>query len=143
MLFNIILSQHFYKAFSPFNRKIDFSNMSNTYSKDGLNLKRNKKGIVLEETYKDGKRDGIRKVWNKNGVLVLEETYKDGKRDGLQKVWNDDGIIIYSLPYSNGKMHGKQKIYKNGIPLFKRIFENGKEISRKWYRTETVPTVPN
>ena len=34
--------------------------------------------LQFEETYKDGKRDGLAQWWNENGQLRLETAYKDG-----------------------------------------------------------------
>lgn len=79
-------------------------------------------------------KDGLHRKWNRYGVLVLEEVYKNGKRNGCQKVWNDEGVILFSMEYLNGKMHGKNKVYNAGKPILKRIFENGREVSAKSYR---------
>ena len=44
-----------------------------------------------EETYKNGKLDGLWTEWYENEQKSSEETYKDGKPDGLFTVWYENG----------------------------------------------------
>jgi antitoxin component YwqK of YwqJK toxin-antitoxin module len=46
-----------------------------------------------EQTWKDGKPDGLRTFWYENGKKEKEGTYKDGKIDGLWTYYNEDGSI--------------------------------------------------
>ena len=46
-----------------------------------------------EQTWKDGKPDGLRTFWYENGQKKWEETYKDGLWDGLRTYYNEDGSI--------------------------------------------------
>ena len=50
--------------------------------------------MKIEETYKDGKYDGLWTFWYKNGQKKIEETYKDGKQDGLSTRWYEDGQMM-------------------------------------------------
>ena len=49
-------------------------------------------GQLQEEIeYKNGKRNGFSKRWDKTGQLTMEANFKDGERDGLWKFWNQNG----------------------------------------------------
>ena len=48
---------------------------------------------ISEETYKDGKKDGMCTLWYRNGKKQEETTYKDGKLISI-KSWDFDGNII-------------------------------------------------
>ena len=45
---------------------------------------------MAEQTYKDGKQDGLATEWHENGQKREEETYKDGERVSV-KYWNSKG----------------------------------------------------
>ena len=44
-----------------------------------------------EQTYKDGKKDGLWTGWYENGQKWYEENYKNGKEDGLSTTWYENG----------------------------------------------------
>ena len=111
----------------------------------------------LEETYKDGKKDGLWTGWYDNGQKEVEGTYKDGKKDGLWTEWHINGQKLRESTYKNGKEDGLQTIwyengekeegiykddkkdglwtgwYSNGQKLYERNYKDGKRISsKKW-----------
>lgn len=69
--------------------------------------------------YKNGKRNGIAKFYDKQGHLVAEVPFVDGKIHGVKKTWEYKGnkLTGYAVvPYKNGKEDG----------ISKRYFANGK-----------------
>ena len=44
-----------------------------------------------EETYKDGKRDGLRTRWHENGQKDSEALYREGRKVGLETTWHENG----------------------------------------------------
>jgi antitoxin component YwqK of YwqJK toxin-antitoxin module len=80
---------------------------------------------IFEGKYLSGKKNGIGKEYNQNG-LIFEGEYKDGKRNGKGKEYNYFGDVIYEGEYKNGKRNGKGKEYdKNGNIIFEGKFKNG------------------
>ena len=48
----------------------------------------------FEETYKDGKRDGLHTEWYEEGKKKIEENFEDGKKNGLFTFWSPNGHKI-------------------------------------------------
>jgi antitoxin component YwqK of YwqJK toxin-antitoxin module len=85
----------------------------------------------LEETYKDGKEDGLITKWYENGQKSFEGTYKDGKEDGLRTEWYENGQKGLEVTYKDGKREGLiTKWYENGQKEYEVTFKNGKFISQ-------------
>ena len=59
--------------------------------------------IRLLEHFKNGKRDGPARVWNKNGSKSFECNYKEGKLDGLWTKWYEDGTEAGRRTFKNGE----------------------------------------
>ena len=93
-------------------------------------------------TYKNGIKDGPRRVWYANGQLNQDEMNKDGQQMGLQREWYENGQLRFKYKvnekgiedgpmvewYENGQIKNKGN-YKNGELLSKKCFdEDGKEI---------------
>ena len=58
-----------------------------------------------ENTYKDGKEDGLWTKWYENGQKFREGTFKDGKQDGLWTDWYENGQKSYEVTYKDGKFN--------------------------------------
>jgi antitoxin component YwqK of YwqJK toxin-antitoxin module len=85
-----------------------------------------------EETYKEGKLDGLRTFWSNNGQKTSEGTWKDGKEDGLSTHWWDNGQMGSEGPYKDGKLDGLHtEWYYNGQKKDELTFKDGKLISKK------------
>jgi antitoxin component YwqK of YwqJK toxin-antitoxin module len=64
--------------------------------------------------YKHGKPYGIVRKYS-DGKLSDMIPYKDGKINGLEKIYDDDGHLQCERPYTNGKTNGIEKwYYPNG-----------------------------
>ena len=101
-----------------------------------------------EETYKDGKKDGLHYYWHDNGQKGMEETYKNGKRDGLSTRWQWDGQKRSENTYENGKKDGLSTVYhrnyddnrdENLSKAIEGVWKDGIRISYKsWNRDGSV-----
>lgn len=66
--------------------------------------------IKEERPYNDkGEKDGIAKVWGKNGDLLMQVSYKNGKKDGLTTIWWEENDIpkaieIQEIPKESDKV---------------------------------------
>ncbi len=69
------------------------------------------KHLLIEENYKNGKRDGVYKVFYKTGKPTEISHYKNGKLDGNFKRYSDTNALIEDLNYQNGTMHGALKYF--------------------------------
>jgi antitoxin component YwqK of YwqJK toxin-antitoxin module len=67
--------------------------------------------LAEDENYINGEKNGIQKYYNEDGRLIIEENYKNNKKDGTQKYYNDIGILVDEYNYKNGKKHAIQKYY--------------------------------
>jgi antitoxin component YwqK of YwqJK toxin-antitoxin module len=103
----------------------------------------------LEETWKDGKRNGLCKGWHPNGNPSFECNYKDGIKHGLVKNWYDDGILMSESNYIEGKRDGisrdwyhNEQLHNEGTwkdgkeadGVFKCWYENGKTMYEYTYK---------
>ena len=83
---------------------------------NGVGYSVHSNGQLKEEgNHKDGKADGLFKIWYANGQLKLEVYYKDGKQVGLWKHWYENGQLSFEGSFKDGKKDG----------LAKRWYENG------------------
>jgi antitoxin component YwqK of YwqJK toxin-antitoxin module len=61
--------------------------------------------------YKDGKLDGISRIYRANASLKVEIGFKDDNPDDLRKYYNDHSGLDEEQPYSEGKVNGVVKSY--------------------------------
>ncbi len=59
--------------------------------------------LAWEGNFKDGKQDGLHRLWYKNGQLKFEGNFKDGKKDGLWRWWSEDGQLKWEQNWKDGK----------------------------------------
>ena len=57
-----------------------------------------------EWTLKNGKLDGLYKLWYKSGKKWLQNTYKDGKLDGLSIYWDRKELLDTKRTYKDGEL---------------------------------------
>jgi len=56
----------------------------------------------VEETFRDGEREGLVTQWHENGQKQFEATYRDGEREGLQTLWHENGQKSYEGTWRDG-----------------------------------------
>jgi len=75
--------------------------------------------LILETNWKEGKKDGLYRQWDRNLLisseeryLVYEGLYKNGKKEGVWKEyvpsWNDNNGRLIEVFYNNGKKDGEE-----------------------------------
>lgn len=63
--------------------------------------------------YKNGKLDGVKIQYHRNGNKQIEVEYKNGLIDGSMKYFNEDEEVMMEYTYKNGKKIGKVEINKD------------------------------
>lgn len=88
--------------------------------------------LLAEESYTDGKLDGVLKNYYPNGKVTEETHYKNGLKNGTSKKFADNGTIIEHENYVNGVLSGEAKYYDLKGNLKERgIYKNGRRHG-KW-----------
>jgi antitoxin component YwqK of YwqJK toxin-antitoxin module len=79
--------------------------------------------------YKEGLKDGLSEVYNKNGQLEENVTYKDGEEDEKVKyTYYGYGLLKEKKSFKDGKKNGPFEWYNRGGQLVeKRTWKDGKE----------------
>jgi len=57
-----------------------------------------------ERNYKNGKLEGIVKVYYDNGKIMEEGAYQNGIRHGVSKWYDQEGNVTIEYEYENGKL---------------------------------------
>lgn len=95
-------------------------------------------GEWCESHYRDGKLNGISRVWyEKDGQLRNEKRYAYGIISGPDKAWHQNGQLWleYNRMGASEEFHGLQREwYTNGQLERERTYINGKKdgLCRKW-----------
>ena len=86
-------------------------------------------GAVREEAYyKDGRKEGVARFYNKKGVVRGEFNFKNGKQDGLNRTYYPDGELLKEITFKDGKLEGVNREYaKDGKLLFEANFKDDKQ----------------
>ena len=80
---------------------IAFGFTDNGYMNDGTRICEDD-SCSYEIMFKNGKLDGLWKMWSKEGKIVYEANRKNGKLDGLSKGWFADGRLEWEANWKNG-----------------------------------------
>jgi antitoxin component YwqK of YwqJK toxin-antitoxin module len=84
--------------------------------------------VIIYQNFKDDVLQNY--VWTStypNEKIFIEGTYnKDGKKQGIFKIYNDDGTLKSTESYKNGKRNGFFTDYYNGKPVRKIKYHNDK-----------------
>ncbi|HLF53017.1 MAG TPA: hypothetical protein VI621_12035 [Flavobacterium sp.] len=86
------------------------------------------KTLMTLENYKNGKLEGVRKVYFPNGKIAEETSYKNNVKEGIYKKYTEKGIVLEDSFYKKGEFHG-QAIYKDpeGNVVAKGLYKEGKK----------------
>ncbi len=86
--------------------------------------------LMTLENYKNGKLNGERKVFYKNGQLAEVTNYSNGVKNGNYKKYaeNKDNVVLEDVNFANGKEQG-EAVYRNPDGTFasKGRYENGEK----------------
>ena len=104
------------------------------------------KQLMAVENYKNGKLEGVRKVYFPSGAIAEEGTYKEGKREGVYKVYFENGVVSEESNFQNdgyegqaifrdvkGNVSSKGIFVKNERKGIWEFFENGKLTKKQKY----------
>ena len=99
----------------------------------------------VEQTYKNGERDGLLLEWYEDGQKKVEQTYKNGERDGLVTVWYENGQKREKGTSKNDKLDGLYtRWYENGQKEIEETHKDGKvvELIGRWNEDGIVRKEP-
>ncbi|PIF03311.1 MAG: hypothetical protein CR987_00340 [Draconibacterium sp.] len=86
----------------------------------------NKKRLVSEEEYQNGKKNGVSKLYYKNGKLLETTEWKDGKKNGKYQAYFKDGNPYFQCKYKNNLRDGLcLTSFKNGRTELKAYYNAG------------------
>ena len=71
----------------------------------------NSNDLMMVENYEQGKLQGEKRTYYKNGNLAEKAFYKDGLLHGEKIMYSDKGVVLEHLTYRNGELHGPAKFY--------------------------------
>lgn len=75
--------------------------------------------IAMEEHYKNGLLDGVRKLYFNTGKLYSEYSYKEGNYEGPYKMYYPSGKMREQGEYHNDELHGVIESFNEDGTLFK------------------------
>lgn len=85
--------------------------------------------LMTYEFYKNGKLDGIRKVFYKDGTIAEETNYKLGVKEGASKRFSEKGQLIESHIYKNDLFDGPATYYDGlGNKMYEGNYVSGKRV---------------
>jgi len=100
---------------------------------DSLGYSRSKRYLGREEYFKNGLRDGIYKIYNKNGKIVYSAYFEKG--NGVEKDFYDDGQLYYQIKTKDGYFTDTLKLYKkNGQLMQNLLYKKDSLIFKKDYQ---------
>ena len=88
------------------NEEIPFTGRAKRFYKNGQKQR--------EQTYKEGKLDGLDTSWYENGQKQSEGNYKEGKVDGLYTSWYENGQKKEESNWRDGKLMSAEVWKPNG-----------------------------
>jgi len=93
------------------------------------------KGKPEIEMQMDGCRQGMERAWYCGTTMLKREThYRDCKKEGSEKSYDKQGNLRYSVMYRNGVKEGSAKVYyPNGRVKYALVYHNDKPDEVAWY----------
>ena len=65
--------------------------------------------VLADESWKEGKKEGLSARWFSNGIKMYERNYSEGRWHGTVTRWWPNGQKMYVRAYTNGTRHGKKQ----------------------------------
>jgi antitoxin component YwqK of YwqJK toxin-antitoxin module len=98
------------------------------------------KDIMTLENYKNGKLNGVRKVFYKSSKLAEEINYSEGKKNGIAKTFAENGKQIDQHQYVNDMIEGIAIYFDgNGKKLYEGTYKNNVKVGMwKFYENDKV-----
>ena len=74
--------------------------------------------VSADESWTEGKKDGVSSRWFSNGVKMYERNYSEGRWHGTVTRWWPNGQKMYVRAYTNGTRHGNEATWRSdGSPI--------------------------
>ena len=90
--------------------------------------------LLLEEVYEGGKLQGWKKSYRAGGSLRKEFYYEHGQKEGAGRAYYADKKLAMTESYRKGVLHGlRTSYYPQGNRRSQTLFEKGRSVSRKKY----------
>lgn len=88
-------------------------------------------GFLSQIAYKNGKRDGVKKIFYKDGKIHLIAVFKNNLLNGTLIGWNENGQKLIQIQYLNDKENGEMREWYSNSRLKTRGYyshgvKNGK-----------------
>jgi antitoxin component YwqK of YwqJK toxin-antitoxin module len=98
------------------------------------------KDIMTLENYKNGKLNGVRKVFYKSSKLAEEINYSEGKKNGIAKTFAENGKQIDQHQYVNDMFEGIAIYFDgNGKKMYEGNYKNNVKVGIwKFYENDKV-----
>jgi antitoxin component YwqK of YwqJK toxin-antitoxin module len=104
------------------------------YHYDSLGYSRSKRYLAREEYFKNGLRDSIYKIYDKEGKIIYSTYFKNG--NGIEKDFHDNSQLYYEIKTENGYFTDTLKLYNaKGELMEKRLYKKDSLdyfINNKW-----------
>lgn len=86
-----------------------------------------------EIPYKNGIKEGIKKLYYPNGNLEREISYKNGIKEGIEKLYYPSGQLKFEAFNLNGGREGIEKSYYESGELLREMSYSDKKIIKEVY----------
>ena len=95
----------------------------------GLWISFNRNGQREDEQWAEGVNHGLLRVRRKNGMLYQEINLKDGKKNGVRTEWDREGNKKSENMFVDGKLNGLSiQFHDNGQKNCEEVLKDGKEV---------------
>lgn len=112
------------------------------YHYDSLGYSRSKKYLAREEYFKNGLRDSIYKIYDKDGKIIYSSHFKNG--NGIEKDFYNNGQLYYEITTQNGYFTDTLRLFHdNGRLAAKLFFKRDSLLFKEYYSRDIADTIEN
>lgn len=72
------------------------------------------KPYIYDGEYRNGKYEGIGKLYKNNGILIYEGEFKAGRYNGHGKLYDESSSLSFEGEFKNGSISGYGVKYSEG-----------------------------
>jgi len=84
-----------------------------------------------------GQKDGVWKIFDKEGKLIEEKTYVNGKLNGYVKTYDKNGFLINTLRYKNDEIVQDSTFDENSVEIKEEYDSDGSLVFQGGYLFDT------
>lgn len=94
---------------------------------NGIKVERTPQGVlVIRERYVD-KEPIVKEIFYPNGFVKEVISYRDGKKDGLRKCFDDTGRTLLVESWKEGELHGLTTYFQESVVVRHVHYKHGKK----------------